>query len=132
MTEREKMIKIIDKWAERTITTRVWGAGVYDPYNAAELADALIAAGIGDVTEWKERAEKHRVIALPGGRIKQLYSDEEVEDIARQRDEYRKSTHIALRGIEILKRNILRYFATEFPSILQQAEREIEEEGKDG
>ena len=89
-----------------------------------------------------EREKKHRVIALPGGRIKQLYSDEEVEDIARQRDEYkhraevaekereeyRKSTRIALRGIEILKRNILRFFATEFPSILQQAEREIEEE----
>lgn len=110
MTEREKIIKIIEKWAERTITTRVWGAGVYDPYNAAELADALIKAGIGDVTEWKERAEKAE----------------------KERDEYRKSTHIALRGIEILKRNILRYFATEFPSILQQAERELAEEGKDG
>lgn len=57
MTEREKIIKIIEKWAERTITTRVWGAGVYDPYNAAELADALIKAGIGDVTEYKTEAE---------------------------------------------------------------------------
>lgn len=59
--------------------------------------------------EWKERAEKAE----------------------KERDEYRKSTHIALRGIEILKRNILRYFVTEFPNILQQVESEIEEEGKD-
>lgn len=73
---------------------------------AEQVADTLIAANIGDITEWKERAEKAE----------------------KERDEYRKSTHIALRGIEILKRNILRYFATEFPSILQQAEREIEEE----
>ena len=57
MTDREKIIKIIEKWAERTITTRVWGAGVHDPYNAAELADALIADEIGDVSEWKRRAE---------------------------------------------------------------------------
>lgn len=79
------------------------------PFNgciAQRQANALIAANIGDVTEWKERAEKAE----------------------KERDEYRKSTHIALRGIEILKRNILRYFATEFPSLLQQAEREIEEE----
>lgn len=138
MTEREKIAQIIAEHlcpqgrahktlygAERMCYSR---NNFADCEKVSECVDALIAAGIGDVTEWKERAEKHRVIALPGGRIKQLYSDEEVEDIARQRDEYRKSTHIALREIEILKRNILRYFATEFPSILQQAEREIEEE----
>lgn len=51
MTEREKIIKIIEKWAERTITTRVWGAGVSNPYNATELADALIEAGIRDITQ---------------------------------------------------------------------------------
>ena len=54
------------------------------------ITDALIAANIGDVTEWKERAEKHRVIALPGGRIKQLYSDEEVEQIVKERDELKE------------------------------------------
>lgn len=57
MTEREKIIGVIEKWAKRTITTRVWGAGVYDPYNAVELADALIAAGYGDVKEAEHRAE---------------------------------------------------------------------------
>lgn len=196
MTEREKMIEILkqtsDLWKEEE------SHGYIVSVDLGKIADTLIEAGIGNVTEWKERAEKHRVQVLPDGTIKQLYGDEEVEDIARQRDEwkeraekekteknklkctandwkqrfesrekqlaelrttsceavirkdrviseqkseidrlsterdeYRKSTHIALRGIEILKRNILRYFATEFPSILRQAEREIEEEGKD-
>ena len=53
-----------------------------------KLADALIAAGIGDLKE-------HRIFAGKDGSIKQLYSDEEVEDIARQRDEYK---HRAERG----------------------------------
>ena len=64
------------------------------------LADALIAAGIGDVTEWKEKAKKHRVQVLPDGTIKQLYSDEEVEDIARQRDEYKHRAEVAERELE--------------------------------
>ena len=62
------------------------------------IADALIAAGIGDVTEWKEKAKKHRVQVLPDGTIKQLYSDEEVEDIARQRDEYKHRAEVAERA----------------------------------
>ena len=64
-----------------------------------KLADALIAAGIGDVTEWKEKAKKHRVQVLPDGTIKQLYSDEEVEDIARQRDEYKHRAEVAERAL---------------------------------
>ena len=96
MTDREKIIEII--------------APFISAYGEDEaIADALIAANIGDVTEWKERAEKAE----------------------KEREEYRKSTRIALKGIEILKRNIIGYFVTEIPSILQQAEREIEEEGKD-
>lgn len=119
MTEREKIINIIEQNKDCDVNTAAncreckynkelenykdMGCG------SLKAADALIAANIGDVTEWKERAEKAE----------------------KERDEYRKSTHIALRGIEILKRNILRYFATEFPNILQQAEREIEEEKND-
>ena len=63
------------------------------------VADALIEAGIGDVTEWKEKAKKHRVQVLPDGTIKQLYSDEEVEDIARQRDEYKHRAEVAERAL---------------------------------
>lgn len=118
MTEREKIAQIIAEHlcpqgrahktlygAERMCYSR---NNFADCEKVSECVDALIGAGYGDVTAWKERAEKAE----------------------KERDEYRKSTHIALRGIEILKRNILRYFATEFPSILQQAEKEIEEEEK--
>ena len=54
MTEREKIIKVIDEWASKAVTTNKFdGASVYNPHNAAELADALIAAGIGDVHKWE-------------------------------------------------------------------------------
>lgn len=47
MTEREKIIKVIDEWAKKAVTANKFdGASVYNPYNAAELADALIAAGM--------------------------------------------------------------------------------------
>lgn len=106
MTEREKIVEIVLDTEITGIKLRNITGGIS---TANAIADALIGAGYGDMTEWKERADKAE----------------------KERDEYRKSTHIALRGIEILKRNILRYFVTEFPNILQQAEREIEEEGKD-
>lgn len=49
MTEREKIIKVIDEWANKAVKANKFdGASVYNPHNAAELADALIAAGIGD------------------------------------------------------------------------------------
>lgn len=85
--------ELIDEMAKAIYATGValdgtdYAFGVYDDDDHFHrMASALIAAGIGDVTEWKERAEKHRVIALPGGRIKQLYSDEEVEQIVKERD----------------------------------------------
>lgn len=88
MDEREKIIEILKQ------TSDLWKEEEYHGYitsvDIGEIADALIAANIGDVTEWKERAERHRVIALPGGRIKQLYSDEEVEQIAKERDELKE------------------------------------------
>lgn len=51
MTKREKIIKVIDEWANKAVKANKFdGASVYNPHNAAELADALIAAGIGDVS----------------------------------------------------------------------------------
>ena len=151
MTEREKIIKVIDEWANKAVKANKFdGASVYNPHNAAELADALIAAGIGDVTEWKEKAKKHRVQVLPDGTIKQLYSDEEVEDIARQRDEYKHRAEVAERALKRFAENVtcedcpffsdcassekmedLIHSKYCFAEYLKQAEKELAEEGKE-
>lgn len=63
---KKKIVKVIDNWANNAVKAKRSGASVYDPYNAAELADALIAAGYGDVKEIKyrvRRAEKALYIA---------------------------------------------------------------------
>ena len=55
MDEREKIIKVIDEWAKSAVTAnRFDGASVYNPYNAAELADALMAVGIGNEKDLAE------------------------------------------------------------------------------
>lgn len=107
------------------------------------IADALIAAGIGDVTEWKEKAKKHRVQVLPDGTIKQLYSDEEVEDIARQRDEYKHRAEVAEKALNSACFILVKNYYTDGKEdwakrgaecatfYREQAERELAEEGKD-
>lgn len=53
---KKKIVEIINSWAEQSVASyRPDGASVYNPYNAAELADALIAAGIGDAIEYKNK-----------------------------------------------------------------------------
>ena len=130
MDEREKIIEII--------------APFISAYGEDEaIADALIDANIGDVTEWKERAEKHRFMALPDGRIKQLYSDKEVEQIVKERDEYKHRAEIAERALAWLCDETMRDIRiTMYPTIgkqvrdkqelydycIEQAEKELAEE----
>lgn len=55
---KKKIIKVIDEWANKTVKANKFdGASVYNPHNAAGLADALIAAGIGEAKEAKKEAE---------------------------------------------------------------------------
>lgn len=96
MTDREKIIE----------TLRASGYGYFITHKKAnadealaDTADALIANGIGDVSEWKDRAKKHRVQILPDGAIKQLYSDEEVEQIVKDRDEWKRRAEAAERAV---------------------------------
>lgn len=157
MTEREKIIKVIDEWANKAVKANKFdGASVYNPHNAAELADALIAAGIGDVSELK----KHRVVVekslipeddnvyvLPNipPEVKQLYSGEEVEQIVKEREEYKHRAEVAERALKKLasffahnakflkdEREKERYQKTIFDDWINQAEEELAEEGKDG
>lgn len=54
MTDREKIIKIIEKNGVYNGRSLSFDYYVIQP---DDLADALIEAGIGDVSEWKRRAE---------------------------------------------------------------------------
>lgn len=114
MTEREKIVEIVLDTEITGIKLRNITGGIS---TANAIADALIEAGYGDVTEWKERAEKAEKevatlnerakrfkIVVPMGTtvnsfgselyhtqpnpygVKQLYSDEEVEQIVKERD----------------------------------------------
>lgn len=62
MDEREKIINAIEEtediWHE---VDRMPFSDEYHEIKHGALADALIAAGIGDITEWKERAEEMRL-----------------------------------------------------------------------
>ena len=64
------------------------------------IADALIAAGIGDLKE-------HRIFAGKDGSIKQLYSGEEVEKIVKERkelkDELRSTVEYIQEQDEVIK-----------------------------
>ena len=111
MTDREKIIEIIDKWASRAVIAKINGASVYDQNNAAELAHALIAANIGDVTEWKEKVECAKRIlqfpTLPNGTTDLSYFEykgERIQDIARERDEYKHRAEAAEERLKKLKK----------------------------
>ena len=137
MTEREKIIKVIDEWANKAVKANKFdGASVYNPHNAAELADALIAAGIGDVSKLKN----HRVIAeyslvpdddnpyiIPNVplRVTQLYSGEEVEKIVKEREEYKHRAEVAERALQIADE--LGELCGRKEDYVQQAEKELAE-----
>ena len=122
------------------------------------IADALIAAGIGDVSELK----KHRVVVekslipendnayvLPNipPTVKQLYSGEEVEQIVKERDEYKHRAARAERALDLCETAYilsLNHRATEGISgqaiasdfgihkfFMKQAEKELAEEEKE-
>ena len=66
---KKKIAEVIDNWANTAVKVKKSGASVYDPYNAAELADALIAAGIGDVKDLQAQVNALEMtnIALQAG-----------------------------------------------------------------
>lgn len=117
-----------------------------------ECTDALISAGIGDLKE-------HRIFAGKDGSIKQLYSVEEVEKMAKERrelkDELRSKVEYIHEQDEVIKEykhhaqvaeNELKLYKLavkiwqerysdircfNFNIALRQAEKELAEEGKD-
>ena len=85
------------------------------------IADALIAAGIGDV-------KRHRVFVSKDGSIKQLYSGEEVEKIAREREEYKHHAEVVERAGKIAASKVFDYT---YEEAVAQTEKELAEERKE-
>ena len=102
---------------------------------AEQVADTLIAASIGDVTEWKEKVECAKRIlqipTLPNGTTDLSYFEykgERIQDIARQRDEYKHRAEVAERAVQILANDSLDYT---YDDAIEQAEKDLTEEKKD-
>lgn len=85
MTEREKVIEAINSVQLYGIMSNAFGGDL--PVTNEMLADALIAAGIGDMS-------KQRLLVGKDGTVKQLYSGEEVEKIVNERDEYKHRAEV--------------------------------------
>lgn len=118
-----------------------------------KIVEALIAANIGDVSEYK----KHRVfvdispalkgeeyISVPNTQPKiiQLYDTEEVEQIAKERNEYKHRAEVAERALKNICKNIRIDSGDKedeikansdilYKSYLKQAEKELQEERKE-
>lgn len=107
MTEqelRDKIVKILEEYRDWFIEENYKRDIAKIDYTG--IADALIENGIGDVSEYK----KHRVFiekipiisdgevfAIPeeAPKITQLYGAEEVENIVKERDEYKHRAEVA-------------------------------------
>lgn len=112
---REKIIKVLtERFGIMPIDN------VTDPalYFFERVADELIAVGIGDVSELK----KHRMMITKDGTIQQLYSGEEVEQIVKERNTYKRALQIAEELGEL---------CAPASNYIQQAEKELQEERKD-
>lgn len=144
MDEREKIVKVL---VERF---GIMPENCAALYSYQGIADALIAANIGDVTEWKEKVECAKRIlqipTLPNGTTDLSYFEykgERIQDIARQRDEYKHRAEVAERALSWLCDETMRDIRIiMYPAIgkqvrnkqelydycIEQAERELEEE----
>ena len=151
MTDKEKIIEIIKSNEKAFFEEKVIkGNSIHDNEFAERLADSLIESGIGDVSEYKN----HRIIISnpvcrdicqeglllpPEFDLKQLYGAEEVEQIVKEREDYKYSNKVMTRALHILSEKFvkLKGYSSEILDlaesvtvnrVLQQAAREIEEE----
>ena len=140
---KKKIISVLQ--SVEFVTEKGWcGQCISLRLDYSAIADALIAAGIGDLKE-------HRIFAGKDGSIKQLYSGEEVEQIVKEREEYKHRAEVAERALRNAAPRLkcrgglgegfcgvdkCDYYHCNndegcVKAHLQQAEKELAEEGKD-
>ena len=130
MTEREKIIKVIDEWASKAVTANKFdGASVYNPHNAAELADALIAAGL--VADVQSLADGNCVLYVKGKGFMRLYNEQDINEMI-HRAEVAERALLRARKVNTIfaepsMPNILAESAL-YEAYIRQAEKELAEE----
>lgn len=150
---KKKIVKVLKETINWTTDYSI-PVGIVYKSELDKIADALIAAGIGDV-------KRHRVfVSKDGKEVKQFYSGEEVENIVKERNElkvelrdkvdyiheqdevikeYKHRAEVAERALfslvhEMYEHDIRPMCDEKFfiESRLIEAEKELAEEGEDG
>lgn len=131
MTEREKIIKVIDEWANKAVKANKFdGASVYNPHNAAELADALIAAGIGDVKDVEAEANRYEMLYKLQNRDMAL-AERRAHDVEHRAQVAENELKLYKLAVKIWQERYSDIRCFNFNIALRQAERELAEEEKD-
>ena len=147
MTNEELKKKIVDIALHAEWMDMFGDHNSIGKYAANAIADALIAAGIGDVSEYKEKLKLHRVfVRKDGGDIKVLYGNNEVDEIVKERNEYKHRAEVTERALCNALNDDSCYFCNKkspcecehrdwgskecITVLLRQAEKELAEEGK--
>lgn len=100
MIDREKIVKIIEKNGTYNGRSLSFDYYVIQP---DDLAKALIAAGIGDIAEWKAEAEYWEKICKFGSDEHHTTIKNAVEHarhLMQERDEYKHRAEVAERALE--------------------------------
>ena len=137
---KKKIVKVLKETINWTTDYSI-PIGIVYKSELDKIADALISAGIGDVSEWKVYAKVHRIVVTKDDKIKQLYSDEEVDKIVNERAEYKHRAEVAERALRtacfVLARNYytdggdwVRFRDAFAAYYKEQAEKELAEEGE--
>lgn len=116
MTEQELRGKIVSVLTDEYVTD-VYGCEVnISGKDAERIADALIAEGIGDVSEWKDKATAAELVARAA-------ANTAIERI----EEYKHRAEVA----ELVVKNLNDIFTFDYQIVFEQAEKEFQEERKE-
>lgn len=124
MTDREKIIEILKQTSD--IWAKEESCGYIVSVDFGKIADALIEAGIGDVSRRSQRYKK-KIKRLKATMVQ---NEEAAREIIFQRT---KRAEAAEHRAEVYERALYHTAIsdTEYQEAIEQAEKEIAEEGKD-
>ena len=113
---KKKIVKVLQELrASKPIVPNDYGLQIISCTTDREIADALIAAEIGDVKESENKATAAELVA-------QVSASTAIEKIA----EWKHRAEVA----ELVVKNLNDIFTFDYQAVFEQAEKELAEEGK--